>query len=268
MPSTSAAAPTGAGGCSSDRAQAPSGAGYAIENRLALSRAIPDIYRTTRVERVAPFFQAFQAELLALSRQDDRANLPAHAGADERDLFRARLSGALSRTVAGRGRRSDRARRWRLRPHRLRVAAHRSLAAPDRCRFCRPARTQCCFSPRRSGTVAGRPRRQDRHHQFARRRIGRGARDAGVPAGAGAERARRRSRDTECRDLVARPRRHARRDDRKTRPHGDRASLRTADRRQQSPTKCLGAKLDDAQRASADHVRSAIAASTMWRRKP
>src|SRR5580700_432619 len=37
----------------SDRAQAPSGAGYAIENRLALSRAVPDIYRTTRVERVA-----------------------------------------------------------------------------------------------------------------------------------------------------------------------------------------------------------------------
>src|SRR6202167_3707544 len=55
----------------SDRAQAPSGAGYAIENRLALSRAIPDIYRTTRVERVAPFFQAFQAELYGLCRQDD-----------------------------------------------------------------------------------------------------------------------------------------------------------------------------------------------------
>jgi uncharacterized circularly permuted ATP-grasp superfamily protein/uncharacterized alpha-E superfamily protein len=54
-----------------DRAQAPSGAGYAIENRLALSRAIPDIYRTAKVERVAPFFQAFQAELFALNRQDD-----------------------------------------------------------------------------------------------------------------------------------------------------------------------------------------------------
>src|SRR5580698_1051251 len=54
-----------------DRAQAPSGAGYAIENRLALSRAIPDIYRTTRVERVAPFFQAFQAELASLGRHDD-----------------------------------------------------------------------------------------------------------------------------------------------------------------------------------------------------
>src|SRR5579863_8950696 len=54
-----------------DRAQAPSGAGYAIENRLALSRAVPDIYRTARVERVAPFFQAFQAELFALNKQDD-----------------------------------------------------------------------------------------------------------------------------------------------------------------------------------------------------
>jgi uncharacterized circularly permuted ATP-grasp superfamily protein/uncharacterized alpha-E superfamily protein len=54
-----------------DRAQAPSGAGYAIENRLALSRAIPDIYRTARVERVAPFFQAFQVELFALSRRDN-----------------------------------------------------------------------------------------------------------------------------------------------------------------------------------------------------
>jgi len=54
-----------------DRAQAPSGAGYAIENRLALSRAIPDIYRNARVERIAPFFQALQAELFALNRRDD-----------------------------------------------------------------------------------------------------------------------------------------------------------------------------------------------------
>ena len=55
----------------SDRSQAPSGAGYAIENRLALSRAIPDIYRASRAERLAPFFQAFQAELAALGRHDD-----------------------------------------------------------------------------------------------------------------------------------------------------------------------------------------------------
>ncbi|AXK80286.1 hypothetical protein DW352_07000 [Pseudolabrys taiwanensis] len=54
-----------------DRTQAPSGAGYALENRLALSRAMPDIYRDLRVERVAPFFQAFQMELSSLNRQDD-----------------------------------------------------------------------------------------------------------------------------------------------------------------------------------------------------
>jgi uncharacterized circularly permuted ATP-grasp superfamily protein/uncharacterized alpha-E superfamily protein len=54
-----------------DRTQAPSGAGYALENRLALSRAMPDVYRELRVERLAPFFQAFQAELSALNRQDD-----------------------------------------------------------------------------------------------------------------------------------------------------------------------------------------------------
>ncbi len=54
-----------------DRAQAPSGAGYAIENRLALSRAMPDIYRKAHVKRLAPFFQAFQAELFEYNRQDD-----------------------------------------------------------------------------------------------------------------------------------------------------------------------------------------------------
>src|SRR5207237_118759 len=54
-----------------DRAQAPSGAGYALENRLALARAIPDVYRETQVERVAPFFQTFQAALTAFNRRDD-----------------------------------------------------------------------------------------------------------------------------------------------------------------------------------------------------
>src|SRR5215467_528585 len=55
----------------SDRTQAPSGAGYALENRLALSRAMPDIYRALSVERLAPFFQAFQAELSSRNRRED-----------------------------------------------------------------------------------------------------------------------------------------------------------------------------------------------------
>jgi uncharacterized circularly permuted ATP-grasp superfamily protein/uncharacterized alpha-E superfamily protein len=54
-----------------DRTQAPSGSGFALENRLAISRGMPDVYRALGVERLAPFFQAFQAELSALNRQDD-----------------------------------------------------------------------------------------------------------------------------------------------------------------------------------------------------
>src|SRR5258705_7540424 len=54
-----------------DRTQAPSGAGFALENRLALSRAMPDVYRALRVERVASLFQAFQASLAALNHRDD-----------------------------------------------------------------------------------------------------------------------------------------------------------------------------------------------------
>ncbi|MBV8565435.1 MAG: circularly permuted type 2 ATP-grasp protein [Methylobacteriaceae bacterium] len=54
-----------------DRTQAPSGAGYALENRIALSRALPDVYQSLHVERLAGFFQAFRAELAARRRSDD-----------------------------------------------------------------------------------------------------------------------------------------------------------------------------------------------------
>ena len=57
---------------------------------------------------LAPFFQAFQAELSGFNRQDDSPRLRADARAAERDLFRARLSRPLSRLPAGRGRGPDR----------------------------------------------------------------------------------------------------------------------------------------------------------------
>ncbi len=55
----------------SDRTQAPSGAGYALENRIALSQALPDVYRAFNVERLAGFFQAFRAGLNALNRHEE-----------------------------------------------------------------------------------------------------------------------------------------------------------------------------------------------------
>ncbi len=54
-----------------DRTQAPSGLGYALENRIALSRAMPETYQSLKVERLAGFFQAFRASLTRYNRPDD-----------------------------------------------------------------------------------------------------------------------------------------------------------------------------------------------------
>lgn len=54
-----------------DRTQAPSGAGYALENRLVLSRAFTDLYKSMNVERVAPFFEAFRDNLRQSSDRDE-----------------------------------------------------------------------------------------------------------------------------------------------------------------------------------------------------
>lgn len=51
-----------------DRTQAPSGAGYTVENRIALSRALPEIYRVLKVSRLAGFFEQFRDELNRLNR--------------------------------------------------------------------------------------------------------------------------------------------------------------------------------------------------------
>jgi uncharacterized circularly permuted ATP-grasp superfamily protein/uncharacterized alpha-E superfamily protein len=54
-----------------DRTQAPSGAGYALENRLVLSRAFSTLYKSINVERVAPFFEAFRDNLRASADRDE-----------------------------------------------------------------------------------------------------------------------------------------------------------------------------------------------------
>jgi len=51
-----------------DRTQAPSGSGYALENRTIISEVIPDIFRTSNVRRLAPFFRAQREALLALGK--------------------------------------------------------------------------------------------------------------------------------------------------------------------------------------------------------
>lgn len=54
-----------------DRTQAPSGMGYALETRLVLSRAFPQLYTAMNVERLASFFAAFRASLAAAAPRAD-----------------------------------------------------------------------------------------------------------------------------------------------------------------------------------------------------
>ncbi|WP_312856170.1 circularly permuted type 2 ATP-grasp protein [Nocardioides pelophilus] len=47
-----------------DRTQAPSGLGYALENRKVLSRVLPELYREADLHRMAPYLWAFRSALL------------------------------------------------------------------------------------------------------------------------------------------------------------------------------------------------------------
>jgi uncharacterized circularly permuted ATP-grasp superfamily protein/uncharacterized alpha-E superfamily protein len=50
-----------------DRTQAPTGAGYTLENRIVLSSVLPEAFRDCNVERLAPFFRAFRDTMASLS---------------------------------------------------------------------------------------------------------------------------------------------------------------------------------------------------------
>jgi uncharacterized circularly permuted ATP-grasp superfamily protein/uncharacterized alpha-E superfamily protein len=51
----------------SDRTQAPSGAGYALENRIVQAETFPDLFREFRVQRLASFFRSVRNNMMRLS---------------------------------------------------------------------------------------------------------------------------------------------------------------------------------------------------------
>ena len=57
-----------------DRTQGPSGAGYAVEHRVVLSRTLPLDFHRLHVERLAPFFIALRETLLSLAPPLSRDN--------------------------------------------------------------------------------------------------------------------------------------------------------------------------------------------------
>ena len=52
-----------------DFAQAPSGAGYAAENRLVMSRVFPSLYRNAQVHRISSYFRHLRAGLRSLGKE-------------------------------------------------------------------------------------------------------------------------------------------------------------------------------------------------------
>ena len=54
-----------------NRTQAPSGTGYALENRLIVSDLLPELFRTSNVQRLASFFRAQRDALARMSPRTD-----------------------------------------------------------------------------------------------------------------------------------------------------------------------------------------------------
>lgn len=58
-----------------DRSQAPSGVGYALENRTTLTRVLPGVFRDCRVKRLSGFFRHVRQSLADLSPESAREPL-------------------------------------------------------------------------------------------------------------------------------------------------------------------------------------------------
>jgi uncharacterized circularly permuted ATP-grasp superfamily protein/uncharacterized alpha-E superfamily protein len=81
-----------------DRTQAPSGAGYALEARTALSRTLPSLYRDSHVHRLALFFRTLRGTLATLApdgKEDPRIVLLTPGPASETFFEHAYLASYL-----------------------------------------------------------------------------------------------------------------------------------------------------------------------------
>jgi uncharacterized circularly permuted ATP-grasp superfamily protein/uncharacterized alpha-E superfamily protein len=86
----------------SDRTQAPSGAGYTLENRIVLSGALPGVFRQCSVHRLAPFFVAIRQRLTSLApanRESPRVVLLTPGPYNETYFEHAYLAGYLGYTL-------------------------------------------------------------------------------------------------------------------------------------------------------------------------
>ncbi len=72
-----------------DYASHPAGLGYALENRIVMSRVFSELYHTTQIRRLAPFFQTFHRALIerASLRKEDPGIVLFSPGPDSHIYF-------------------------------------------------------------------------------------------------------------------------------------------------------------------------------------
>ena len=165
-----------------DRTQAPSGAGFALENRVATTRALSDIYGEMHVHRLAGFFRRFRDALHGMVDAPDGPRRHPDARPAQRNLFRARLHRPLSRHHAARGRGPHGLGRQADGAHRLRPEAGQRAVAPHGRRLRRSARAQPAIADRHARPGRGAAPRRGVDGQRARLRHPRNARLPRLPA--------------------------------------------------------------------------------------
>ena len=82
-----ARAPDGNWWVLSDRTEAPSGAGYALENRIVASRCLPRLFESQNVRRQAAFFRDFNEHFLSLSAKEEPLAIFLSRGPSKRTFF-------------------------------------------------------------------------------------------------------------------------------------------------------------------------------------
>ena len=128
-----------------DRVQAPSGLGFAAENRRVISQVLPDLFQEENLHRIDPYFSALRAALLSsvATESDDPRVVILHSRNAERNGIRPGIPGERARFPPRAGQRPRRPRRVRLDetrrlaphpPHR----PHRRHHPESGCRVVRP----------------------------------------------------------------------------------------------------------------------------------
>ncbi|MFT4023088.1 MAG: circularly permuted type 2 ATP-grasp protein [Flavihumibacter sp.] len=85
-----------------DRTQAPSGSGYALENRLAMARIVPELFQGMKVARLSPYFHSLRHALTTLSpekNKDPRVVILTPGPSNETYFEHAYLSSYLGYTL-------------------------------------------------------------------------------------------------------------------------------------------------------------------------